>query len=112
MDFASGDMLWSYETRGASLWSSPSLLQRDSGEALLLYPGHDGKLYAFTEGGADQPRADDARLSGWTPQTELELAAVRPPLPRAGRVVPPAIGLALFLVGAVILLLPRRKATA
>lgn len=109
MDFASGDMLWSYETRGASLWSSPSLLQRDGGEALLLYPGHDGKLYAFTEGGADLPRADDARLTGWTPQTTRELEAARGPVSQTGKVAAPAVGLGLFLVGMVLTVLPRRR---
>jgi outer membrane protein assembly factor BamB len=108
MDFASGNMLWPYETRGASLWSSPSLHQRDSGEALLLYPAHDGKLYAFTQGGMDQPRADDASLTGWTPGTKLDLTNL-PPVSDFVRTVPPVIGIALLLVGMVIGIAPRRR---
>jgi outer membrane protein assembly factor BamB len=108
MDFASGDMLWAYETRGASLWSSPSLHQRDNGLALLLYPAHDGKLYAFTQGGMDQPRADDARLTGWTPETSRDLAP-RTDVSQTARVVPPTIAAVLVLAGLVLVLLPKGK---
>jgi outer membrane protein assembly factor BamB len=112
MDFASGDMLWPYETRGASLWSSPSLIQRDNGKALLLYPAHDGKLYAFTEGGMDEPPVDgaqDAKLTGWSPESGRRHVD-RVPVSPFARTVPPVIGLVLLLLGAVIVFLPRRQA--
>ena len=108
MEFASGDMLWAYETRGASLWSSPSLHQRDGGEALLLYPAHDGKLYAFTEGGIDEPTAADARPTGWTPETAGTFRN-RPPLSTLARTAPPAVGCVLLLVGLGLCWLPDRR---
>jgi outer membrane protein assembly factor BamB len=114
MEFASGDMLWPYETRGASLWSSPSLIQRDNGKALLLYPAHDGKLYAFTEGGMDQPRVDNpknAKLTGWSPQSG-QTHTERAPVSQFARTVPPTIGVVLLLAGAVIIFLPKRTEEA
>lgn len=67
MRFMSGDMLWPYETRGISIWSSPSIIRPAGGKGILLYPAHDGKLYAFAEGGINSLRTEDAVLTDWTP---------------------------------------------
>jgi hypothetical protein len=107
-------MLWPYEMRGASLWSSPSLLQRDNGKALLLYPAHDGRLYAFTEGGMDQPPVDapqNATLTGWSPDSR-QGHTERAPVSHFAKTVPPMVGLALVLAGAVVVFLPRRDTPA
>ncbi len=45
-DFETGDMLWPYETRGASLWSSPAVADVN-GDPLLFFGSYDGNLYAF-----------------------------------------------------------------
>ncbi len=45
-DFETSDMLWPYETRGASMWSSPVVAEVD-GEARLFFGSYDGNLYCF-----------------------------------------------------------------
>jgi len=96
--FTSGDMLWPYETRGASIWSSPSVMRRDSGFGLLLFPAHDGKLYAFTDSGEAATGAD-AVISAWT---SSKAGGARPQSARTetpGHVAVPIVGTAILLAG-------------
>lgn len=51
--FETGEMLWPYETRAASVWSSPAVGMA-GGRPILVLPGHDGKLYAFTADPAER----------------------------------------------------------
>jgi outer membrane protein assembly factor BamB len=108
MRFASGDMLWPYETRGISIWSSPSLGTTAEGNGILLYPGHDGKLYAFTTTAADKPRDGDAALTGWSPGQQTRPNKARH---ATGAVLwlPPTVAGALMLAGILIVLFPTRR---
>jgi outer membrane protein assembly factor BamB len=45
-DMASGDMLWAYETRGSTPWSSPAVATLGT-TPMIFYPAYDGKLYAL-----------------------------------------------------------------
>ncbi|MDD2715079.1 MAG: PQQ-binding-like beta-propeller repeat protein [Candidatus Wallbacteria bacterium] len=47
-EFSLGGKLWSYDTRGQTLWPSP-LVCRTNGRGLLVVPWYDGKVYAFGE---------------------------------------------------------------
>ncbi len=115
--FESGDMLWPYETRGSSIWSSASVATRANGKPLLLYPAYDGRLYAFAAGALldGGPRQGDAILTGAALGTN---APSRPAPPSRGTTwraatlfVMPAAGLTFFLAGALTVVLGRpRKA--
>lgn len=106
MRFPSGDMLWPYETRGASLWSSPSLYQLEPGLSVLLYPAHDGKLYAFTDNlEAGRGKEGNATLAtDWEAVAAGEAPAAPRELVPAMVYIPPAFGLLLVLVGVVLTL--------
>ncbi|MCK5802475.1 MAG: PQQ-binding-like beta-propeller repeat protein [Lentisphaeria bacterium] len=112
MRFASGDMLWPFETRGMSIWSSPSIIGRADGRALVLYPGHDGKLYALTQREPGQTAtASDATATGWHPEQETPARhSSRPPAGPFVRTVPPLVGLSLLLAALGIVFAPRRSA--
>lgn len=98
MRFAAGNMLWPYETRGSSIWSSPSVLRVSEDMALLLYPAHDGKLYAFTD------RMEAGAGSGDAVLSSLAQGMHEQPAPVAARgvvatVLPPIVGLILIAAG-------------
>jgi len=95
--FETASMLWPYETRGVSLWSSPAVGEVE-GQPLLVLGGHDGYLYAFT-----------ARAGSTAP--DLTPARVRT-IPRAALVVPPVIGSGLLLAGVALLWVKRKPGAA
>jgi len=106
--FASGDMLWPYETRGASIWASPSIHLRNSGEPLLLFPAHDGNLYAF-EAGAAAPGAKDAKVNPDALGFAESQGVAPHRAPPWARYVP-LVGLLLWLSGAAsVLFIVRRQ---
>ncbi|MDD5091356.1 MAG: PQQ-binding-like beta-propeller repeat protein, partial [Candidatus Wallbacteria bacterium] len=43
-----GDKLWAYDTRGLTLWPSPSCISYE-GKPLLIVPWYDGNIYAFSD---------------------------------------------------------------
>ncbi len=91
--FQTGSMLWPYETRGASLWSSPAVAEV-AGVPLLAFGGHDGYLYAFTArpGAAAAPSKTGPTLHR----------------PGAAVLLPPLVGLLFLLAGAMALLRYRK----
>lgn len=99
MRFSSGDMLWPYETRGVSIWASPSVLMLNDEEIMLVYPAHDGKLYAFTNAPDGQsPVEGDAIIRS----SALEAAGADETSFYKGGIVwlmPPLVGLAVFAAG-------------
>ncbi|MDD5596240.1 MAG: PQQ-binding-like beta-propeller repeat protein, partial [Candidatus Omnitrophica bacterium] len=42
-----GKMIWGYNTRGDTIWSSPAVGMAGN-QPLLIFPCYDGKLYAFS----------------------------------------------------------------
>jgi len=96
--FESGDMLWPYETRGISLWSSPSVV-RAGDTPVLLFPAHDGKLYAFTY------RSRDAATGE---QEQRPVPAQRRTVP----LLPPAVGLTLIVAGLCVVFLGPKEETS
>jgi hypothetical protein len=88
-DFETGDMLWPYETRGSTAWSSPVVAEVD-GEARMFFGSYDGNLYSFKS----VPRcyADEDQLGPRPGETEVETAGSWSPL----TYLPPAVGLALI----------------
>jgi len=96
-EMAAGDMLWAYETRGSTCWSSPAVAEVD-GNPMIFYPAYDGKLYALKS----VPRCF----------TDKEMPAIYAKQKRRGT-APPMFVLALggLLVVAAVLLIflsPRR----
>lgn len=85
--FETGDMLWPYETRAASIWSSPAVGMVE-GRAILVLGGHDGKLYAFT---SFPPRG--------AARSEKEREKERGPLGRFLNFVPAILGLSMLAAG-------------
>jgi outer membrane protein assembly factor BamB len=45
--FELGKLIWKYNTRGDTIWSSPSVSTAGS-RSILVFPCYDGKLYAFS----------------------------------------------------------------
>lgn len=107
MRFEAGDMLWPYETRGQSVWSSPSIVEIDPETHLLLYPAHDGKLYAFTDNREAASGTANAVLSSFATGAGGPTSPAAPPS-KLVLYVPPAIGILLILAGALPLFLRRR----
>ncbi len=106
--FASGDTLWPYETRGISLWSSPSIFKA-KGKSVLLFPAHDGKLYAFAHDPLNGARAGDAEARGWQANLQQELAPRSRPTGPLSFLLP-AAGVMLVAAGLGIVFLGGRKA--
>jgi len=93
--FTLGNMLWSYEKRAASYWSSPAVVS-DGKRPLLLFGGHDGKFYCF--------EATTASVSQAPAATKHK--PVRAPwLVLLGK-LQVALGVALVVVGLAMSLLP------
>jgi len=46
-NFDLGKLIWTYNTRGDTIWSSPSVGQAQE-KPILVFPCYDGKLYAFS----------------------------------------------------------------
>ena len=105
--FSSGDMLWPYETRGISPWSSPSVF-RAEGKSVLLFPAHDGKLYAFTHGSLSERQEGDAEVKHWQAGSPQELS---PPRLRPGLFffLPPMVGGVLIAGGLGIVFLGKKR---
>lgn len=76
--FQTGDMLWHYETRGASLWSSPVAVH-DGKRPLLIFGGHDGKMYCFAGSAAPASMAQHAPPAPGAPAPGAETAAASSP---------------------------------
>jgi hypothetical protein len=93
-------MLWPYETRGSSAWSSPVVAEVDE-EARLFFGSYDGNLYAFKS----VPRcyADEEQLGPRPGESPTETASRWSPL----TYLPPIIGLGL-IAGSFILVFSTR----
>ena len=85
-----GDMLWPYETRGSSLWSSP-VVAAVQGKAMLFFGSYDGNLYALKAvpkcWSADGMPADSQRMAVRAPVTYSTAAVWVPPLAGAGLIL-------------------------
>ena len=102
-DFETGDMLWPYETRGSTMWSSPAVAEVD-GEARLFFGSYDGNLYCFKS----VPRcfADEENLG---PRPGTEQAEEPPSRWTPLTVIPPILGLGLIAASLGIMFTGRRK---
>ncbi|MEA3400525.1 MAG: PQQ-binding-like beta-propeller repeat protein [Armatimonadota bacterium] len=103
--FETGDMLWPYETRGSSLWSSPAVAEVD-GEPQIFFGSYDGNLYCFkavprcfAEGQDLGPRP------GATPARE-EGSRSRPLV-----FLPPILGLGMIVAGFAVMLTSRGRSS-
>ncbi len=96
--FETGDMLWPYETRGSSLWSSPAVTEV-AGLPLLVFGGHDGYLYAFVAKPEGAGAGGKARALIHRPQNPMLF-------------LPPVIGLLLLVAGFALLRRARTSTTA
>lgn len=117
--FETGDMLWAYEKRGSSLWSSPAVAY-DGRRPLMVFGGHDGKLYCFTAEKGSRPVAEAAAELSAGPENSAGPFPIHPrdQGPRAvwlasgwaGRWLPIIIASVLFIAGlAAILLVPPQQ---
>lgn len=111
MRFEAGDMLWPYETRGQSVWSSPSIVEIDPETHLLLYPAHDGKLYAFTDNQKAASGSTNAVVSSFSVDPSSRASSAPPPN-KIVLYVPPTIAILLIIAGALPLLKRPRSSTA
>lgn len=101
--FETGEMLWPYETRGSSLWSSPAVAAVE-GTSLLFFGSYDGNLYAYKAvpkcwtGDATPPPGRQGMAQAATP--DRSSAAV---------FVPPLLGLGLIASSFALVIGARRK---
>ncbi|MBC7286831.1 MAG: PQQ-like beta-propeller repeat protein [Armatimonadetes bacterium] len=112
--YETGDMLWGYETRGSSLWSSPAVAC-DGKRPIIVFGGHDGKLYCFgakpAAPGQVAAKASGAALSAGAPLASADDPRSRGPRALwlasswAGRWLALIIAAALFSAGLIVVFL-------